>query len=99
VKTRFIGPVYAVQLEREAEDIANDHAINVEGLWGATIGHGLILTDRMEEKADVRVHEFYRDRDAVARSLDKLPQSGGQALGNGTTKDKLTGRSSGFLPF
>ena len=33
--------VYRVQLERQADDVANDHAINVKGLWGAAIGHGL----------------------------------------------------------
>ena len=98
VKTGFMGPVYAVQLERQAEDVANDHAINVKGLWGATMGHGLISKDGIEE-SDVRVHEFYGYWDAVARSLDKLPQCGGLALGNGTTKDEITGRSNGFLPF
>lgn len=54
-----MGPVYAVQLERQVEEIANDHAINVEGLWGATIGHGPISNDG--EESDVRVHEFYGD--------------------------------------
>lgn len=98
VKTGFMGPVYAVQLGRQAEDVVNDHAINVEGLWGATMGHGLISKDGMEEN-DVRVHESYGDWDAVARSLDKLPQCGGLALGNGMTKDELTGRCNGFLPF
>ena len=60
------------------------------------MGHGLISKDG--EESDVRVHEFYGDWDAVARSLDELPQSGGLALGNGTTTDEITGRSSGFLP-
>ena len=96
VETGFLGPVYAVQLERQAEDVANDHAINVEGLWGATMGHGLISEDR--EESDVRVHEFYGDWDAVAKSLDELPQNGGLALGSGTTTDEITGRTNGFLP-
>ena len=72
VKTGFTGPVYAVQLERQPEDVANDHAINVEGLWGATMGHGLTSEDGIEV-SNVRVHEFYGDWDAVARSLDRLP--------------------------
>ena len=29
--------------------------------------------------------------------LDELPQSGGLALGNGSTTDEITGRSNGFL--
>jgi hypothetical protein len=97
VKTGFMGPVYAVQLERQVEDIANDHAINVEGLWGATMGHGLISKDGGE--SDVRVHEFYGDWDAMARSLDELSHVGGLALGNGTTTDEITGRSNSFVLF
>jgi hypothetical protein len=38
VKTGFMKPVFAEQLERQADDVANDHATNVEGLWGATKG-------------------------------------------------------------
>ncbi|KAF2183888.1 hypothetical protein K469DRAFT_689637 [Zopfia rhizophila CBS 207.26] len=98
VKMGFIEPVYTVQLERQAGDVANDHAINVEGLWGATMGHGL-TPKNAAGKVDVRVHDFYGDWDAVAKSLDKLPKHGGLALGNGTTKDEATGWSSGFLPF
>ena len=42
---------------------------------------------------------LYGDWDAVAKSLDKLPKHGGLALGDGTTKDEVTGWTSGFLPF
>jgi len=85
-------------LERQADDVANDHAINVEGLWGAAMGHGL-TSESAAGKIDVRIHDFYGDWDAVAKSLDKLPKHGGLALGDGTTKDEVTGWSNGFLPF
>lgn len=98
VRIGFKEPVYAVQLERHANDVANDHAINVEGLWGATMGHGL-TPKNAPGKFDVRIHDFYGDWDAVAQSLDKLPKAGGLALGDGTIKDKVTSRPSGFLPF
>jgi hypothetical protein len=97
-RTGFMEPVYAVQLERHANDGANDHAINVEGLWGVTMGHGLTVKNA-PGTFDVRIHDFYGDWDAVAQSLDKLPKADGLALGNGTMKDKVTGRSRGFLPF
>ncbi|KAF2452330.1 Hh protein intein-like-domain-containing protein [Lineolata rhizophorae] len=76
-------------LEHQAGDVANDHAINVEGLWGATMGHGL-TPKSAAGKVDVRIHDFYGDWDAVAKSLDKLPKHDGLALGDGTTKDKAT---------
>jgi hypothetical protein len=98
VKVGFTEPVYTVQLERQADDVPNDHAINVEGLWGATMGHGL-TSQNAAGNVDVRIHEFYGDWDAVAKSLDKLPKDDGLAMGDGTAKDEVTGRSSGFLPF
>jgi len=67
------------------------------------MGHELTVEDGGE--SDVRVHEFYGDWDAVARSLDELPQCGGLALGNGSTADEMTGRfrpaacSKPLLPF
>jgi hypothetical protein len=33
------------------------------------------------------------------KSLDNLPKHDGLALGDSTTKDEVTGRSSSFLPF
>jgi len=93
-----MGPVYAVQLERKGDDVANDHPISVEGLWAATMGHGL-TPKNAPGKSDVRIHDFYGDWEAVAHSIDKLPTADGLTLGDGTTKDDVTGRSSGFLPF
>jgi hypothetical protein len=101
VKAGFMEPVYAVQLERQADhvdDVADDHAINVEGLWGATMGHGL-TSKNATGKVDVRIHDFYGDWDAVDKSLKKLPKHDGLRLGDGTTTDERTGLSNGFLPF
>jgi hypothetical protein len=89
-KTGFMEPVYTVQLERQTGDVANDHTINVEGLWGATMGHGL-TTKSAAGKADVRVHDFYGDWDAVAKGIDELPTDRGMKLGDGTEKDSETG--------
>lgn len=36
------------------------------------MGYRLISKDRLEE-SNVRVYKFYRDWDAIARSLKKLP--------------------------
>jgi hypothetical protein len=90
--------VYTVQLERQADEVPNDHAINVEGLWGATMGHDL-TSKNAAGKIDVRIHDFYDDWDVETLSLDKLPKDAGLVLCDGTTKNKVTGRSSGFLPF
>jgi hypothetical protein len=39
MKGGLMEPVYAVQMERQAEEIATDDAFNVEGLLGAGMGH------------------------------------------------------------
>jgi hypothetical protein len=62
------------------------------------MGHGL-TPKKAARIIDVRIHDFYGDWDAVAESLDKLPKHDRLVLGDGTTKDKVTGWVSSFLPF
>ena len=50
----------------------------MEGLWGATLGHGLVDPEELAQKQDARNHEFYGDYDAVSAALDALiPSSEG----------------------
>ncbi len=54
----FKEPVYAVQLQRKDDDHADAHAINVNGLWGVTLGHGLVEPGEEAQKRDIRNHIF-----------------------------------------
>jgi hypothetical protein len=97
----FKEPVYAVQLQRKADDDhADAHAINVDGLWGVTMGHGLVEPGEEAQKRDIRNHVFYGNYDAVAASLDTLPKNENDlALGAGVEKNSETELAEGFIPF
>ena len=97
----FKEPVYAVQLQRKPDDDhADAHAINVDGLWGVTMGHGLVESGEEAQKRDIRNHVFYGNYDAVAASLDALPKDeDGLALSAGVTKNSETGLAEAFIPF
>jgi hypothetical protein len=89
---RYTGAVYSIWLERD-EDV-DAHAIMVGGVWGVTMGHGLIESGGQR---DVRAHQFYGDYDKVSRALARLPRkAGGVALGGGLTRDPETGMVNGF---
>jgi hypothetical protein len=89
---RYTGAVYSILLERD-EDV-DAHSIMVGGVWGVTMGHGLVESG---EQRDVRAHQFYGDYDKVSRALARLPRkAGGVALGGGLTRDPETGMVNGF---
>jgi hypothetical protein len=97
----FKEPVYAVQLQRKDDDnYADAHAINVNGLWGVTLGHGLVEPGEEAQKRDIRNHIFYGNYDAVAASLNTLPKNENNlALGAGVRKNSKTGLAEGFISY
>ncbi|GAB1316142.1 Inter-alpha-trypsin inhibitor heavy chain H3 [Madurella fahalii] len=89
---RYTGSVYSVLLERDED--AEAHAVLVNGVWGVTLGHGLVAGDK---RTEVRVHGFLGDYDKVKKALGRLPKrSGGVVLGGGVTRDPETGLVDGF---
>ncbi|KXX82144.1 Inter-alpha-trypsin inhibitor heavy chain H3 [Madurella mycetomatis] len=89
---RYTGSMYSILLERHED--ADAHAILVNGVWGVTLGHGLIAGDKTME---IRVHGFLGNYDKIRRALGTLPKrSGGVVLGGGVTRDRETGLINGF---
>ena len=87
---RYTGSIYSVLLQPDED--ADAHAVNIEGVWVVTLGHG--LTEKNSSGSgvvnnDVRVHRFFGDYDAVCRSMatldlrkDGLVVNGGSARSN-----------------
>lgn len=92
----FTEPVYSVQLAREARnDHPDAHSINVNGVWGVTMGHG--LADVRAKEEDIRNHAFWGDHEAVSAGLDELDDGpNGHKIGYGTTLDEDK-QSNGFI--
>ncbi|KAK3332300.1 hint-domain-containing protein [Cercophora scortea] len=89
---RYTGSIYSILLQRDAD--VDAHAIMVGGMWGVTLGHGVMPAVR---GGDVRAHEFLGDYDRVMRSLAKLHRSrSGLVLGGGVRRDARTGLVDGF---
>lgn len=85
---RYTGSIYSVLLQHHED--ADSHAINVEGVWVVTLGHGLTGKNGGQNvNDDVRVHRFLGDYSAVCKSLssldlrkDGLVVNGGSARSN-----------------
>lgn len=86
---RYTGSIYSVLLQPDED--TESHAINIEGVWVVTLGHG--LTQKNDEEggvnSDVRVHRFFGDYSAVCRSMatldvrkDGLVVNGGSSRSN-----------------
>ena len=94
----YTGSVYSVLLERDdADPEAHAIAVGSGGVWGVTLGHGLVdATDG--ETRDVRAHAFFGDYDKVVESLEGLhkTEEGGVVLGGGVTRNAETGLVDGF---
>jgi len=92
---------YAVQLQRSTEEEGGDHpdahTINVNGVWIATLGHGLVGEEEAAAR-DVRNHPFYGDHRAVAANLDLLPRTyiAGLPVADAVTRDDR-GLVNGFV--
>jgi hypothetical protein len=88
---RYTGSVYSVLLERDGT-LPMAHAIQVAGVWGVTLGHGIVAG------GDVRAHAFLGDYDRVGRSLVKLGVNRkGVALSGGVERAQ-DGLICGFKP-
>jgi hypothetical protein len=88
----YSGAIYSILLQREQDCKA--HAINVGGMWGVTLGHGLLTGP------DVRAHQFFGDYAAVTKSLAKMGvRRDGIVIGGGTHRSKADGKVSGFKPY
>lgn len=86
---RYTGCIYSVLLQPDR--ISTAHAVHVGGVWGVTLGHG-ILTGR-----DVRAHPFFGNFGAVVKSLRYVGvRRNGLAVGGGIRRDEKTGLVSGF---
>ncbi|KAL1912482.1 hypothetical protein Sste5344_001498 [Sporothrix stenoceras] len=90
---RYTGSIYSVLLQPDED--ADSHAINIEGVWVVTLGHGLTQKevdedgDVISHANDVRVHRFFGDYSAVCRSMatldvrkDGLVVNGGSSRSN-----------------
>ncbi|KAK1996608.1 von Willebrand factor type A domain-containing protein [Colletotrichum falcatum] len=88
---RYTGCVYSVLLQPDGDAAA--HAIDVAGVWGVTLGHGLV------SGRDARAHAFFGDYKRVAGSLRALGVGRkGVAVGGGVVRDPGTGLVRGFKP-
>ncbi|KAH9232656.1 hypothetical protein K456DRAFT_1839430 [Colletotrichum gloeosporioides 23] len=88
---RYTGCIYSILLQPGRD--ASAHAVNVAGIWGVTLGHGLV-TGR-----DVRAHQFFGDYGKVVRSLRRIGvRRNGVATGGGVGRDSRTGLVRGFKP-
>ncbi|EPE10829.1 u-box domain containing protein [Ophiostoma piceae UAMH 11346] len=82
---RYTGSIYSILLE-EDEDV-DAHAMNIEGLWVVTLGHGLTEKQDAPNPDDVRIHSFLGDYAAVSRSLDTLDvRKDGLVINGGSTR-------------
>lgn len=95
--------VYSVLLRRDGgDDHPNRHSINVDGVWGVTMGHGLTESGEAAWAEDVRNHPFYRNHDAVIASLNAMPKGpDGMFLiaSSGGKRDETTMLVNGFTAF
>jgi len=98
---RYTGSIYSIMLQKD--DNVRAHGIRVGGMWGVTLGHGLI------EGSDVRAHAFFGDYHRVVKALVQLARENsalpdlksglrkkGVLLGNGVNRDGRTGLVTGF---
>lgn len=89
---RYTGSIYSVLLEPGSD--VDAHAIMVDGVWGVTLGHGLLDA---RESQDVRAHQFFGNYDMVSKDLARLQRDmRGVLLGGGVKRDSRTGLVNGF---
>ncbi|KAI1111471.1 hint-domain-containing protein [Nemania sp. NC0429] len=86
----YSGIICSVLLEPDTDPDA--HAIRFGGVWGVTLGHGIMGGN------DGRAHEFLGYYDAVLRKLRKLgPDEHGVYSSGGVMRDPETGGLCGFI--
>lgn len=91
---RYTGSTYSVLLERDAD--VDAHAVLVDGVWGVTLGHGMLDAGG---SGDVRAHQFLGSHEMVSKSMAGLQRSRtGVVFGGGVKRDARTGFIRGFKP-
>ncbi|RYP54450.1 hypothetical protein DL768_000756 [Monosporascus sp. mg162] len=89
-RVRYSGVVYSVLLQKDDKVAA--HAVKVGGLWGVTLGHGLVTGSD-----DVRAHPFFGDYAKVLESLESLgPSRNGVKTCSGVQREVIGGLIRGF---
>lgn len=84
---RYTGSIYSILLE-ESKD-ADAHAMNIEGIWVVTLGHGLVNKYNAANPEDVRIHSFLGDYAAVNSRLDTLDvHKNGLVINTGSASGK-----------
>ncbi|KAI5919562.1 hypothetical protein F4810DRAFT_686705 [Camillea tinctor] len=91
----YEGYIYSLVLEQDPKEQnpnPDAHSVNINGVWCATLGHGIT------EGTDMRAHKFLGDWRAVMSELEKL-WSGREcaSMSSGTKKGK-DGLVCGFEP-
>ncbi|CAH0052973.1 unnamed protein product [Clonostachys solani] len=87
---RYTGFVYSVMLQR-GDGSPRAHALRVGGVWGVTLGHGVV------SGSDSRAHAFFGDYRRVAKAfLGMGIDKAGVVVGAGVERDRRTGVVSGF---
>lgn len=96
---RYTGAVYSVLLEGGDEPAGHALAVGERGLWGVTLGHGVV-----GGAGDVRAHAFLGNHAAVGKELERLEirngvqREDGVVVGGGVERDGL-GLVCGFVPY
>ncbi|GJC89037.1 inter-alpha-trypsin inhibitor heavy chain H3 [Colletotrichum liriopes] len=86
---RYTGCIYSVLLQPDRDSDA--HALNVAGVWGVTLGHGLVAG------RDARAHAFFGNYSKVVRSLRAIGVGRkGIAVGGGVSRSPRTGLVGSF---
>jgi hypothetical protein len=85
----YSGYIYSVLLQPDSD--VNAHAIQIGGVWGVTLGHGIL------RGGDARAHQFLGDYTAVLQALMMLgPGRHGVYRGAGVKRDVANGMVCGF---
>ncbi|RYO74953.1 hypothetical protein DL764_010635 [Monosporascus ibericus] len=89
-RVRYSGAIYSVLLQKD--DNVAAHAVKVGGVWGVTLGHGLVTGDD-----DVRAHPFFGDYAKVLKSLESLGLGrNGVKTCSGVEREVIGGLICGF---
>ncbi|KAH9885313.1 hint-domain-containing protein [Xylariomycetidae sp. FL2044] len=86
---RYTGAVYSVLLQPDADVEA--HALRIDGVWGVTLGHGLVGGSVDD---DVRAHPFWGSYGEIVKEMARLGMredgvvngNGGGGFGRATVK-------------
>lgn len=85
----YSGVICSVLLECDGD--ADAHAIRIGGVWGVTLGHGIL------SGSDIRAHSFLGNYEAVSAEFAALgPSEDGVYHSAGVRRDTDSGKVCGF---